>query len=187
MLLVEGVRWEKEGFGGRGRVGWDVRFGNSNKGRVIRNICRIGGWVSGMEVLFDVSGFISFGDIFIKQYFAGMREVFEECNDGVVTVSFQDLCGKILEGVRWVRDGARISVVCWRGSRGISRGMRSVGHDIDVKSEKERERGISWRRGIAKESRERPPLWWEGRKKDESILLGNPKDMPWHWVMWHVT
>jgi hypothetical protein len=53
-----------------------------------------------MEVLFDVSGFISFGDIFIKQYFAGMREVFEECNDGVVTVSFWDLCGKILGGVR---------------------------------------------------------------------------------------
>ena len=24
--------------------------------------------------------------------------------------------------------------------------------------------------------RERPPLWWEGRKKDESILWGNPKD-----------
>ena len=52
------------------------------------------------------------------------------------------------------------------------REVRSVSHDI--RSEEERGGSVE-RRGIAKVSKEWPLLWWEGRKKDETILWENQR------------
>jgi hypothetical protein len=65
----------------------------------------------------------------------GVREIFEESNDIVVTMHFQNACGKVSGGVRRIWDGIGINIVCWRSSRGISREVRSVSHDIRSEEE----------------------------------------------------
>jgi len=61
----------------------------------------------------------------------GAREIFEESNEIVIAVCFWNVCRKASGGVRRIQDGIWISIVCWRGSRGISREVRSVSHDIE--------------------------------------------------------